>query len=490
MRRLLDISSQRIIKILELFALREQSLTFKEIAKSVKASVRTVHDDIAFIRERWGDRLVVDVSAKSGVSIKSCSIYTLETICKEIFNESQPLLLFQGVFFYPFKNAVFHESNVFASHSTLARMILKFNGKRHDDTGVRIVKNKEGYYLHAPDEQQFRRLCAWFSLEIRGLERSMFEQWLKDNEIDLSGDYMSQVLRELNPHYDRLLSEHSRIYDAIFFLVSMLREMQGFHAQSFPPEFEEEISDSTLNLVRKKFPAATKNTLKAICAGLKMHHRDIRTCKEWNNIRIHFDEFLTNSLKIIDLPPDESWLEEGYTVLGGAYNLGVFFNMKASTLFNRVEYFASLFKSRNKDVYDYLYRQTELLSAKLGVNLTESFHNILFWLCVRHPDFSGVAIKKRLLVIGDFSERHTGFIADIIEETINGAKTRKVETIPYYLHSGQPLPEPDRYDLVASTVPNIASMLPDLKKTNIIVLNDYPSEENISEIKLAIRSNN
>ena len=101
-----------------------------------------------------------------------------------------------------------------------------------------------------------------------------------------------------------------------------------------------------------------------------------------------------------------------------------------------------------------------------------------------------MAIKKRLLVIGDFSERHTGFIADIIEETINGAKTRKVETIPYYLHSGQPLPEPDRYDLVASTVPNIASMLPDLKKTNIIVLNDYPSEENISEIKLAIRSNN
>ena len=115
MRRLLDISSQRLIKILELFALGEQNLSFKDIARRVKASVRTVHDDIARIKERWGDKLSIEVSPKSGISVKGCSIFTFEKICKEIFNESQSLLLFQGIFFNPYRNNEFHEAIVFAS---------------------------------------------------------------------------------------------------------------------------------------------------------------------------------------------------------------------------------------------------------------------------------------------------------------------------------------------------------------------------------------
>ena len=36
--------------------------------------------------------------------------------------------------------------------------------------------NKAGYYLYAPDEQQFRRLSTCFTLEIEGLDKSLFEQ--------------------------------------------------------------------------------------------------------------------------------------------------------------------------------------------------------------------------------------------------------------------------------------------------------------------------
>lgn len=483
MRRLLDISSQRLIKILELFALGEQNLTFKDIARHVKASVRTVHDDIARIKERWGDKLSIEVSPKSGISVKGCSIFTFEKICKEIFNESQSLLLFQGIFFNPYRNNEFHEAIVFASHSTLSRMIKKFNGKRVDDTGIRILKNKAGYYLYAPDEQQFRRLCTCFTLEIEGLDKSLFEQWLKEYQISFADDYINEIIRRINPNIDEFYDDRAFKYDATFFLVSLIRELQGFHAEPYPIDYEPEITEELLRLVRKKFPAVTKNALNAICIGLKLHHTDIRKDRDWHKIRPCFDTFLNNALKIIGVPAEENWLEEAYTVLGKLYNLGLWFNIKASTLFDRVEYFAQLFKRKNRAVYDYLYRETEIMSAKLGVNLTFNFHKILFWLCVRIPDFSGVTIKKKLLVIGDYSELHTEFLANFIEENINGAKSRKVETIPFYLGKGEPLPPPESFDIIASTMPNIASVYPELSSKGMAVVNDYPTEENIADLK-------
>ena len=73
-----------------------------------------------------------------------------------------------------------------------------------------------------------------------------------------------------------------------------------------------------------------------ICIGLKLHHTDIRKDRDWHKIRPCFDTFLNNALKIIGVPAEENWLEEAYTVLGKLYNLVLWFNIKASTLFDRV----------------------------------------------------------------------------------------------------------------------------------------------------------
>jgi hypothetical protein len=79
LRAILDASSQRIIRILEVLSAHEEWMTFADLSSIIKTSGRTIAEDISKIRKRWGQNLNIEVSKKMvyGFKIKTLPVSAL-----------------------------------------------------------------------------------------------------------------------------------------------------------------------------------------------------------------------------------------------------------------------------------------------------------------------------------------------------------------------------------------------------------------------------
>lgn len=88
MRKLLDASSQRMIRILETFAIHEEWITLFDLSSAIGASERTVADDIANLQQRWGKSLHIEISRKNGVIMHNRNIASIGRVFTDLFNDS------------------------------------------------------------------------------------------------------------------------------------------------------------------------------------------------------------------------------------------------------------------------------------------------------------------------------------------------------------------------------------------------------------------
>ncbi len=64
MRNLLDLSTQRLIRLLEALASQEDWMTTGELSSLIGASERTISEDIDVLSKRWGQYLDIETSTK------------------------------------------------------------------------------------------------------------------------------------------------------------------------------------------------------------------------------------------------------------------------------------------------------------------------------------------------------------------------------------------------------------------------------------------
>lgn len=91
MRELLDIPSQRIIRILEILIENEDWTTFAKLGTEINTSERTVAKDIAMLKEKWTQHLNIAVSKKNGVKLQNQNIAGIGLVFTDIFNDSVAL---------------------------------------------------------------------------------------------------------------------------------------------------------------------------------------------------------------------------------------------------------------------------------------------------------------------------------------------------------------------------------------------------------------
>lgn len=476
MRKLLDMSSQRIIKILDTVFINNHWITISELSKIIGASKRTVSEDIHIIKTRWGASINIEISPKKGIIAHNINAATLSNIYTDIFNESTALLWLKEILFNPNKNIEFYSNKLFVSESTLIRLLPTINHFLAKNS-FELQKKLNRYSIVSKNEQNLRQFYACFLIELYGIN-------LKNIIFDINTTLKivkRTIENNIDLQYKSLVSDDffSLIYYTMFYYISLIRENHGY---SLPSDYaiDTEITSDELSGLINSFPNISKQNIKPI-------HEFIAKQTSWNSSSC-WDTFEEKSfiLHEIDLFFDRTFSSMNYSPNKSTYNLLQYILISAyiteknrqietSMLFDRTYYFSLSLKLHNKALYELIDKNLSILSK--NINCKISINNVLYWMCLYCPEVNKPTTQKTSLIISDLGMQHSIFLSDYISEYINNSYSKNIKTTTASLSDISAIPVRTKYDIIITTIPNLP-----ISDDNIVLINDYPSQEDLFAI--------
>ena len=477
MRDLLDASSQRMIKILETLSVHKEWTTFADLSSVVNASERTVAEDISKLRKRWGQNLNINVSKKNGVRMHNSNTASIGLVFTDLFNNSTALRWIKELLFHPNNKLEFYESKLFVSRSTLIRLLPKINsflaGK-----GMVIQYRNNRYQFIGDNEQYLRDFSASFLLELYGLDLEKYDLSL---DLTVIGNLILSVFsNNLEPREFAWMSEDdiSIVYNMVFYLVSLVREEQGYTVISDYP-VEEEINAYHLECLQEYFPHITEDNLRPIHQYIFNQHNGWDSDAEKALVVREAEAFFQRLFSNVLVFPDKDTQYVMNFVLRSLYLNVKLRPFETSELFDRVYYFSLSLKRTSLFLYEAVQEGLDIFSKNVKLDLLSRTPDVLFWLCLACPALYQFANPKTALLIDDFGKSHAKFLVKVLSDFFNNKTLVKIDIAAYpdVLTST----EIESYDILITTI----SDLP-VSHNNVIFINDYPSWNNLFEINKAL----
>ncbi len=476
MRNLLDLSTQRLIRLLEALASQEDWMTTGELSSLIGASERTISEDIDVLSKRWGQYLDIETSTKKGVKIRNQSTSVLGKILVDIFNESTALRFLEEILFFPHNGTEFYEDRLFVSRSTLTRLLPRIN-KYLSKRGMSAVRRNNSYQLVAEDEQRLRDFFAGFLIELNGIDLSGFSA---DFDLGVPHAVIRRIYsRSLNgQEFDFAVNDElSKLFNGVFYFVSLLRENQGYNVSS-AYDIEGEIEDGELSYFRGLFPNISADNLRPIHKFIRDQISGWTSEEERALVQRETAVFFENIFREIAHAPCGDTARHLHLVIYLLYFAAKNRPYKTSELFDRIHYFTLSVKKCNEPFYRLVEKNLAALSERIGLDMTPRLQDVIFWMFLAFPGFGDFSPAKTALVVSDFGFRHAGFLADSISMFFNSKSASPVIKVTPARFAGDPLLlNAEGYDFIITTVPGIAA--PGKK---VILVNDYPTRQNMCEI--------
>ena len=84
MRELLDTPTQRRLKIIELLNEASDWISSNDLATKNNASLRTINNDVSYLKDNWSPNLLIETSKKSGVRLKTQPSSHVEMVYRHV----------------------------------------------------------------------------------------------------------------------------------------------------------------------------------------------------------------------------------------------------------------------------------------------------------------------------------------------------------------------------------------------------------------------
>ncbi len=475
MHEILDASSQRIIRILEVLSVNEGWITVADLSSAVKASERTIAEDISRLRKRWGQNLNIEVSKKNGIQLQNQNAASLGLVFTDLFNDSVALLWIKELLFHPNNTIEYYQSKLFVSRSTLIRLLSKIN-RFLSSRGMVIQCKDNRYQFIGNDEQYLRDFSASFLLELYGLD---LEKYDFDVDLGVINDLITSVLiNTLEPRECAMVLEDdvAPAYKIMFYLISLVRENQGHTIISSYP-VEEELKSQHLAYLQEHFPHIQKDNLRPIHQYLFNQHNGWDSDEEKALVTSETEAFLQRVFSVIPAPPDKGIWDAMQFSVKSLYLTAKFRPIKTSALFDRIYYFSLSLKRTNPLLYQIIEENLIIFSQNVRLDMSPSIASIFFWMCLAYPEMSQFTQQKSALLIADFGRRHALFLKKVLSDFFNikNVDFLRVDIAQYpdVLSS----PGVEDYDILITTMPNLP-----VSHKNVFLINDYPSYKDLCEI--------
>lgn len=413
MRKILDTSQQRRIKLLEILLSKEEFVTIQSLSEEAEASQRTVAHDLAYLKQTYHEKLPLDISKKSGVKLHQPNISSIGHIFREIFHESVALQWLKELLIHPHHPLDYYEDKLFVSSSTLLRLLPKINTFLKN-YGMRIAAVNGLYSFLGEDEAYLRDFSASFLLELHGLDLSTLDLSL---DLSLLAGITLRNLKNAVPeeHLPWIAQDDlSLVYRIMFYVVSLFREEHGYALSSSYP-VENELSDEELKILKLSFPGITQEKLRGTHEYLYAQNQGFQSEEEKQGITLYVSDLVSTLAKRLNISMEMEKENRIRFVILSIYFKAKQRSQDTSLLFDRIYYFAEGIRKYNPLLYLVIEEEIRKLSESVGVNLQPHLHSILFWMILAEPSLARCPVQKKALLISDFGIPHSQYLKNSIE---------------------------------------------------------------------------
>lgn len=481
MRELLDRSSQRYVAILDIFLSQEGWITIPELSSRIGAGTRTISDDLDLIKDQWGEQLGFEVSTKLGFRINHQNTATVSKVFKEIFAASIPLQWLQELFFSPKKNIDFFQDRLFTSPSTLNRLFHEVNTylKR---TQMEIVRNNGYYEIVGKNETYLRQIFSAFLLELHGFD---LKKWKVQLDVDLLRQIVQTILKK-NLKSDGvsliLKDDLALVYLMTFFLVSLIREDQGYHDSSYDQEEAYgQLEGPVLEKIRKVFPNINDRSIQPIYGFILSQYLGWDDEDEQSMVEKEAKRFFENLLSHDRIQLEEKQLKNLEFILNSMYLTQKSIPYRTSTLLDRIYYFAMTVKKHNFPLYQAIEINLAHFSERTGMDLSSKLPQCVYWICLVFPEINYSSGSIKILVISDLGMNHSQFLARFLKNYFKN----DYNDITFHIEAYPAILERyffDDYQIILTTILDLP-----IEHGNIVLINDYPTQANMFDLYKASR---
>lgn len=475
MLAILDVSSQRLIKILDILLHSDDWITIREIAKKLAVTEKTIHDDLNYIQDNLNSKIEIETTFPYGIrSSKMTPNIFLDAQSEILFNSItiQFILLLLKI---PGRDLNFYSDELHISRSTLYRYlpIIISNFEKY---GITIQNSSGKYEIIGKNEYLYRRFFTTFLYEIRGYStKDILPEELKD--------FLTQRLKKMYAQNGEEISDLQSAYYSIFYYISIIREEQQ-HKINYSPNFSGKDTNFLLeeqNYFQLNYPKLMLSTLTTIESNIYIHRHSMFDSTDSIFIK-EVSLFLNQLFKTFQIK-EYSFEKEMLTDFLVDLCINIKYLKIPYHFFNdRFSLFSNQIKKNNLMVYNVLIKSIKELGEKINLDFNLYESHLVYLLVVSLPNILQTKFNQPILIVSNYSVEHSQFLLRMLQSQLN--------MDPIYFDNAICIQENtlstynlDQFQLILTNV--------ELKidQSNCILISDFPKSKSIKEIKKILYAN-
>ncbi|MGX7025251.1 HTH domain-containing protein [Vagococcus hydrophili] len=472
---ILDVSSQRLIKILTVLLHTDNWITIREISKQLSVSEKTIHDDLKYIQGNLSSMIEIESSFPYGIQASKMTSNVFLEIQSEILLNSISIKFILILLETPDKDLNYYSDELHISRSTLYRYLPTLT-TYFEEYGLTIKKNSGKYNITANNEYLFRRFFTTFLYEIYGYNTKFIIPE------DLS-DILCLRLKNMYSQNGEEISDLQTEYYSLFYYLSLIRESKN-HKIDYSNNFSGKnslFSTEEQSYFESNYPQLSSNILMNIESNIYIHRHsmfdstDTLFIKEvsrfldkiYSTFHIKHHEFEKEMLIdfLVDLCINIKYLKIPYHFFSDRFSL-----------------FSNQIKKSNSMVYKLLVTSIHDLGNSTGLDFSLYEGHLIYLIVVSLPAMLQTQFNQPILIVSNYSVEHSQFLLRMLQGQLN--------MDPIYFEHVVCIQERNisNYD-VSEFQLILTNVELKIDHPHCVLISDFPKAKSIREIKRILYDN-
>ena len=475
MRELLDTPTQRRLHILEQLNEVSNWISSNELAKSNNASLRTINNDVSYLKENWYPHLLIETSKKNGVRLQTQPSSHIEVVYRYVLKNSEAFRLIESVFFDTTLSIEKWGEKLFISESSLYRI-----------TGD-VSKSLKKYGLTL--EKKPCRVIGKDEFFVRFFYTNYFFEAYQINEWPFPSDKKKtiQFVKDIVEYFNEEVSEKDLLLISYLLCISLTRQSQEFFIEGYDKNiFTKEMyhslnrnANDLANIAKDYGLLINDQLIYDLMFSLYYHLINWHSEEEYLHVTKEIKHLMKNIRNVFDFTLTNQLSDKIENSMKHTYLKHTIYPYPNYIIFNKKFYNAIAIKK--------LFPTIKLEKSTDFPWYTDYFYEVLCTIMIQWTDLPTLLENKKqkakILVMSSLGYDHSDFLSKMIQKNFVNKAIIEAYTQSVIFIDDIPKEYFQSYDIIISTFDS--EILPQDK---LVVIDDIPSNSDWGTIRRAINN--
>ena len=484
MRELLDTPTQRRLHILEQLNEVSNWISSNELAKSNNASLRTINNDVSYLKENWYPHLLIETSKKNGVRLQTQPSSHIEVVYRYVLKNSEAFRLIESVFFDTTLSIEKWGEKLFISESSLYRI-----------TGD-VSKSLKKYGLTL--EKKPFRVIGKDEFFVRFFYTNYFFEAYQINEWPFPSDKKKtiQFVKDIVEYFNEEVSEKDLLLISYLLCISLTRQSQEFFIEGYDKNiFTKEMyhslnrnANDLANIAKDYGLLINDQLIYDLMFSLYYHLINWHSEEEYLHVTKEIKHLMKNIRNVFDFTLTNQLSDKIENSMKHTYLKHTIYPYPNYIIFNKKFYNAIAIKKLFPTMA--LVIEQELIKLEKSTDFpwyTDYFYEVLCTIMIQWTDLPTLLENKKqkakILVMSSLGYDHSDFLSKMIQKNFVNKAIIEAYTQSVIFIDDIPKEYFQSYDIIISTFDS--EILPQDK---LVVIDDIPSNSDWGTIRRAINN--